>query len=146
MSMLAPDVRSTVNRTKQEMRKESDINVIVARARQGQAVTHVARNMPVFMDVSEVTDYKSALDMLRTTDAFFARLPARVRESFENDPAQFLDAVDTAEGRRKLEAAGLLPPIPQEVPVPQARNPDGTFASDANKDGVADRATPSGHT
>jgi len=115
MSMLEQDVQSSVSRVKQSFRDEVDINKIVARARSGQAVTHLAKNSPVFMDVSEVGDYKSALDMIRNADAFFAALPAKVREAFGNDPAEFLDAVDTVEGRAKFEAAGLIPPLPAPV-------------------------------
>lgn len=124
---------------KQSFRDEVDINQIVARARAGQAVAHVARGTPMYMDVSEVGDYKGALDMIRNADAFFQALPAKVRAEFANDPALFLDEVDTVEGRAKLEAAGLLPPIPKTVPV---RDASGRFAVDANKDGVADAATP----
>jgi len=124
MAMLEPKVESSVSRTKQSMRDEVDINVIVARARKGHAITHVARGMPAFMDVSEVGDYKSALDMLRAADAFFEALPAKVRESFDNDPAIFLDSVDTVEGRARLEKAGLIPPIPVAVPVPEGGLPD----------------------
>lgn len=128
--------------TKQSFREEVDINRIVARARQGQAVTHMARGTPLYIDVSEVGDYKGALDMVRNADAFFQQLPAKVRLEFENDPALFLDSVDTVEGRARLERAGLVPPIPVSVPVPQARNERGEFAKDSNKDGVADAATP----
>lgn len=129
------DPKANESRTKQSFRAEVDINQIVARARQGQAVTHVARNLPSYMDVSEVGDYKSALDMLRTTDAFFARLPAKVRMAFNNDPAEFLDGMDTVEGRAKLEAAGLVQKIPGHVdPANPAgmprRGPDGRFIED----------------
>lgn len=135
------DPKDWVSRTKQSFRAEVDINQIIARARQGQAVTHVARNLPSYMDVSEVGDYKSALDMLRSTDAFFAKLPAKVRFAFDNDPALFLDSMDTVEGRARLEAAGLVEPLPATVPVRGhahergfearvTRNADGTFAKE----------------
>jgi len=128
MSMLEPDVQSSVSRTKQSMREECDINCIVAKARKGQAIVHVNERMPSFMDVSEVGDYKSALDMLRRADAFFERLPAKVRKAFNNDPAEFLDISDTVDGRAKLEAAGLLPPIPVTVPVPVATGDEAPVA------------------
>lgn len=136
MSMLRPDVQSEVSRTKQSFRAESDINAIVAKAKAGGAVTHLARNVPTYKDVSEVGDYKGALDMLRRTDAFFAALPSKIRLGFDNDPAVFLDAMDTTEGRAKLEELGMIPKRPQ------ARSADGRFAGDANEDGVADAATP----
>lgn len=142
MMMDDPKVYSGVSRTKESFREEVDINRIVANARRGQAVTHLQKAQPMFTDVSEVGDYKSALDMIRNADAFFQMLPAKARAEFNNDPAEFLDAVDTVDGRARLEAAGLVPPIPVKVPVPQARNERGEFAKDSNKDGVADAATP----
>lgn len=123
MSMLAKKVESTLARTKQSFREEVDINNIVAKARKGQAITHVAKGVPRFIDVSEVTDYKSALDMLRNTDAFFQRLPSALRREFDNDPSVFLDAMDTDEGRAKLEALGA-PKIPAVVPVPPVVPPE----------------------
>lgn len=123
MSFITEPVRySNVGRTKQSMREECDINMIVAKARRGQAITHVRENAPTFMDVSEVSDYKGALDMIRNADRFFAHLPSKVRAEFGNDPAQFLDLVDTVEGRARLERAGLVPPV-KEAPAPVAPEP-----------------------
>jgi len=109
---------STVGRTKQSMREECDINKIVAKARQGGAVTHLARGVPSYADFSDVGDYKTAVDRLRAADEFFAELPSKVREAFRNDAGEFLEGMDTPEGRAVLEAAGLIPPIPVAVPVP----------------------------
>jgi len=122
MSMLEAVKYSGKSRTKPSFRDECDINKIVAKARSGHAVTHVRDAAPVFMDVSEVGDYKSALDMLRSTDRFFAGLPSGVRKAFDNDPAKFLDELDTTEGRAKLELAGLVPPT-KEAPTPPAPEP-----------------------
>lgn len=122
MFIVDPVVRSGVSRTKQSFREEVDINRIVAKARAGQAVTHLSKGVPTFMDVSEVGDYKGALDMLRNADAFFAALPSKVRAEFDNDPAVFLDSVDTVEGRARLERAGLVPPLPAP-PVPGGVTP-----------------------
>lgn len=116
MSMIVDPVKySTESKTKQSMQRECDINHIVAKANKGQAITHLAKGVPSFMDVSDVGDYKGALDMLRSADAFFGALPSKVRFAFDNDPAAFLDAVDTVDGRAKLEAAGLVPPAPAPV-------------------------------
>lgn len=139
--MLPKDFQSDVGRTKQSFRDEVDINQIVARARAGQAVTHLAGKVPQYMDVSDVGDYKSALDMLRSADRFFEGLPSRIRLGFDNDPAKFLDAMETPEGRGVLEELGLVPKLPKSVPV---RDAAGRFAVDEDGDGAADvnPATP----
>lgn len=135
MSVTPKVVQSMESMTKQSFRDECDINEIVRRGRQGAVVAHVARGVPSYMDVSEVGDYKSALDMLRSTDAFFQGLPAVVRKAFDNDPAEFLDAMDTDSGRLKLEELGLVPKRPEHVPV---RDAAGRFAVDEDGDGRAD--------
>lgn len=121
-----PVVYSDESMTKQSFREEVDINRIVARAREGQMVAHVARGVPSYLDVSDVGDYKGALDMIRKTDAWFARLPAKVREVFKNDASEFLDAMDTDVGRAKLVELGVLPPIPETVSVPPVAAPVAT--------------------
>lgn len=123
-----PSAYSGDSRTKQSFREEVDINVIVRRGRQGAVNAHLAKGMPRYMDVSEVGDYKGALDMLRSMDAYFGKLPAKVRAAFDNDPSLFLDSVETTDGRAKLEELGVIPKVPVSVAVPQPRNADGTFA------------------
>jgi len=119
MSFVADPVEySGEARTKQSMREECDINAIVAKARKGQAVSHLAKREPSYGDFSDVGDYKTALDRLRAADKYFLQLPARVRREFNNDPAEYLDALESGEGRERLERAGLVPPMPVVVPVP----------------------------
>lgn len=135
MSMLKVVFPRLPGRTKQSFREEVDINKIVARSRAGQIVSHVARGVPTYQDVSDVGDYKGALDMVRNADAFFQKLPAKVRAAFGNDPAAFLDATESNEGRAKLVELGLAKPIPSSVPV---RDAAGRFAVDKDGDGAAD--------
>lgn len=113
-----PQLRCGPGRTKQAMKAECDINNILKRYAKSGLLTHLAKGVPSFMDVSEVGDYRTALEHLRSTEAFFAGLPSKVRAAFNNDPAQFLDAVDTVEGRAKLEEIGVIPKK-EEAPVPE---------------------------
>lgn len=117
MSMMEVKSESMVSLTKQSMREECDINVIVARARKGQAITHLATRAPSYGDFSDVGDYKTAMDRLRQADLFFAGLSSRVREAFGNDAGEFLEASESPEGRAKLIAAGLVPAARLAAPV-----------------------------
>lgn len=110
--------------TKQEMRDECDINVIVARfgltGRMPQSV-----RLPSYGDFTGVLDFRSALEAVRSAESSFMELPAKVRERFANDPQRFLefcqDPANTDEARRLgllADEGGGLPPKPIVQPEP----------------------------
>lgn len=101
------DKDAFVGRTKQSMKDSCDIQAIVRRFEKTGLMDHVSRAMPQFLDVSEVSDYKSALDQVRTAEAYFMGLPAKVREVFDNDAVQFLAAYDGGLDEAQLKALGL---------------------------------------
>lgn len=88
--------------TVQAAKDECDINKIIARYVKTGLLSHMSKGVPRFVDVSEVGDYRSAIEHLRSSEEWFGRLPAEVRREFENDVAVFLDAMDTEEGRARL--------------------------------------------
>jgi phage internal scaffolding protein len=98
--------------TKQSHKDECDVNQILARYERTGVVTHLAKGIPQFADVSQIGDYHSALEQVRQADEFFMGLPAKVRSAFDNDPALLLDAVHDPAQRDKLEKLGLLEIIP----------------------------------
>lgn len=128
MSFMPKDVQSDVSRTKQSFRDEVDINQIVARGRSGAALTHLAKGVPRYMDVADVGDYKGALDMIRSMDGYFAGLPSKARAAFKNDPREFLEAMETQEGRDILVELGMIQEPKARGAAVQPRNADGTFA------------------
>lgn len=69
-----------------------------------------------FVDLSELTDYASAMRVVKASEHAFMQLPASARKAFKNDPAEWLDAVQGAdsdpEKKNALVEAGLIPPDP----------------------------------
>lgn len=122
-------------KTRQSMKDECDINRIVARYAQSGMVTHVARNSPQYVDVSEIVDFRSSLEYVRTVQEFFMKLPAKARARFQNDAAVYLDFMSNADNKAEAVALGLVAPEPaaavDEVPGPgvQGRGSDGRFTS-----------------
>lgn len=78
---------------KQAMKDECDINNIVSRFQRGEEITHVNEQAAVYADVSEVGDYREALENVRVVEGLFMQLSAEDRAMFNNDPAEYLDAV-----------------------------------------------------
>lgn len=94
--------------TRQEFKDECDINNIVARAGAGLVSLSVPA-APLFTDVSEVpSDYQECLEHLFNADEQFASLPAKVRERFENNPANLFDFLGNPENRDEAIKLGLI--------------------------------------
>lgn len=129
------------DRAIQSEKDSTDINSILRRYDATGMISHVARGVPTYMDVSEVGDYRTAMEHLRATESFFMGLPAKVREKFGNDPVEFIDAVSglqkhdveswLADEAAELEAKKPVVQVdlanPQGVP---RRGPDGRFIED----------------
>lgn len=102
------------SRTHQSFKKEVDINNIVKR--------HTDQRIPlpsaglVYADVSELTDYREALDNVTLVRKVFDRLPSSSRAYFDNDAAIFLDWSFENEAET-VDALMQGPPMPpQEAP------------------------------
>lgn len=110
MGMLSSDPRPVrvpgVSRTKQEFKDECDVNNIIRRFHKENLVRHLARGVPRYLDVSEIGDFRTAVDQVRAATEFFEGLPAKVRAKFENNPALFLDQAGRL-SREELRELGL---------------------------------------
>lgn len=82
------------SRTKQADMKSADINNIVARYKKTGELP-VVKRAPLFEEMNSL-DYKYSLDILTAAQQSFALLPAHVRNSFDNDPARLLHALDNS--------------------------------------------------
>ncbi len=97
----------TDGRTKQASKDECDVNLIMSKYTRTGLISHLALGMPKFADVSELTDYRSAVDNIRSVEAFFAGLPSAVRRHFENDPALLMERMEAGLSADDLKAIGL---------------------------------------
>lgn len=100
---------------RQSEAEECDINRIVAQfVKTGVGPAAVAEG--VFADVSEITDFRSALERMRGAEEAFMTLPPKVRFMFDNDALKFVEfAVDPA-NRDKMVELGLADAKPVKVP------------------------------
>lgn len=115
---------------------EADIQVIMRKFRQtGQL--QLRETDALFMDLTEFTDYKDAMDQLRIAERKFMSLPSKVREIFDHDVAEWLDAAHDPEKRDALVAAGFLEPEP--APAPSVAEP-GAEVQQASEEAAAGEA------
>ncbi len=105
-------------RTKQSMKDECDINLILARHEKTGLLTPVDTRPAMFVDVSGVGDYREAIENVRNAEDLFMQLPSKVRAKFDNDPAEFLDFCSSSENEEEMRDMGLLPPLEDLVVEP----------------------------
>lgn len=116
------DCSDSPSMTQQQFKESADINNILRQFDRTGLITHVAKGTPLYLDVSEMPDYRSALDHVRQVEGHFMTLPSEVRARFNNDAALYLDAMASAPDPLKaLEG----PEEPSPVPTP----PDAADAS-----------------
>ncbi len=114
-------IECTEKGAKQSMKAECDINNILKRYAKTGLLTPVNKRPPMFIDVSDVGDYRTAIENVRAAETEFMRLPAAIRARFGNDPAVFLDfAVDPA-NEQEMRDMGLLPALEEPEKEPKAK-------------------------
>jgi len=98
----------------QQFAEECDINTIVKRfGLTGELPNGVA--MPVSGDFSGVTDFHSAMNIVRQAQEAFMELPGDIRERFANDPSKVMAFLENPENRDEAIKLGLVAK-PAEVP------------------------------
>lgn len=96
---------------KQSFKDEVDVNNVVVRFK-ATGVLPGGKEEPRYLDVSEMPSYREAMQRLRDVDSFFAALPAKVRDEFDNDPAAFLEFVSDPANAEEAERYGVADSTP----------------------------------
>ena len=122
-----------VSLTRQADAKDADIKNIVTRWKE-TGVVMGARGTPSFGDFSGQVDYHEALTRVKTAEADFYDLPAKVRTLAENDPGKFLEMVRDPDQVDELVEAGLPESFADQVAdlVTQAVAAAGDVALEAS--------------
>lgn len=104
-------------RAQQQFKEECDINTIVKRfGLTGELPTNV--RMPVDGDFTTVTDFQSAMNLIRSAQEAFMEFPASVRDEFANDPARMVAFVSDPKNLDRARALGIARPAKVDPPPP----------------------------
>lgn len=103
--------------TRQSEKDACDVNQIVMRFERTGLLPQ-DRRAALYMDVSDVGDYRTALERVRAADTLFSQLPAKVRAEFGNDAAAFLDFCSDPGNRERMAELGLIEAKDQAPPPP----------------------------
>jgi len=117
--------------TKQSMRAETDINLIMSKYKKTGTVNFVNQNQGEYLDLPEI-DYHEALNMITESNRMFGEMPAHLRSKFKNDPGVFMDFIHDPKNIDEIYDLGLaqrpteLNPDPATPePAPAKETPPG---------------------
>jgi len=117
-------VISGLSMTKQSMRDECDINVIMRGFERTGLATHVNERQGEYGDFSRGFDFHDAMNRVRGATEMFMTLPSKIRANFRHDPGYFLEFVsDPANAQAMVDMGLKKAPVPAAVspaPVPNA--------------------------
>lgn len=103
--------------TKESVDVETDLNVIVEKARRGVPM-NVNTREPFYGDVSQIPDYATAMQIVIDVGKQFMTLPAKIRERFDNDPEKMLAFLSDERNRKEAEELGMLKAKPETSDTP----------------------------
>jgi len=118
-------------RTKQSSKKECDINYIMAQFQKNKKLPDLITKIAQYGDVSNIPDYRDAVEIVMRGQETFDMLPAMLKTRFNQDPAQFLDFVLNPDNKAEMVKLGLaekpaktdpgvaVPPVPAAPGSPQ---------------------------
>lgn len=113
----------TINKSKsltqQSDREFSELKQILSKYEMTGVMEHL-RNVDLeFRDITTFTDYHEAMREAERAKVAFMELPSKVREAFEHDHGQWLDAAE--DGLSEAQTARLIKsgylPAPEPAPV-----------------------------
>lgn len=119
------------SRTKQEFKRECDINTILKQYSTTGMLTHVSARAAagMYTDLPDAVDFQDSLHQVEAARQAFMSLPAKLRDRFGNEPAEFLAFCQDPANQAELLELGLAttspnPPAPEPpAPAPQEEKP-----------------------
>lgn len=96
----------------QQFAEECDINTIVRRfGLTGELPDEYA--VPVSGDFTDVVDFQTAMQAVRTANESFMRMPGELRARFNNDPQRLMDFVEDGRNLDEARKLGLALAAPE---------------------------------
>lgn len=100
--------------TKQEFIAECDINNIIKQYSETGMLNHVNARAQAgaYTDLPDAYDFQESLETVMAAETAFMTLPSKLRERFNNEPAEFLAFCSDEANLPELRKLGLANPEP----------------------------------
>ncbi|WNK12576.1 MAG: internal scaffolding protein [Microvirus sp.] len=99
---------------RQEFADECDINILMASYEKTGVLNHYNNNPPQYLDVSDIPDLATAIQIVDHAKTAFMTLNAETRRQFDNDPVKFVAFAENPANIDKMREWKLAPPAPVE--------------------------------
>lgn len=126
------DISTGPGLTKQAFADEVNINKIVAGFEKTGMVNHLNSREPFYGDVSEISQYQDALNIVKEADELFMGMDAKVRERFANDPVKMIEFLQDSANLDEALKLGMVVKRPEVVipaPIVPVIDPNAVRAS-----------------
>jgi len=137
-----PEDPKSISRTKQEFRKEADINNIMAKYLKTGTIEHINRRKPIYADITNLGDFQENMNMIAEAKAEFASLPAKVRDRFQNDPHRLIQFLEDELNHAEAIQLGLMEPKKVEAVVSETGATGDTNNSGSGAPGAESASAP----
>lgn len=118
------EITTPPSMTKQEFVRECDINNVIKQYKAHGMVSHINAKAAqgAYQDLPDSVDFQESLHTIMVAEKAFMTLPAKIRDRFGQDPAEFLAFLSNPENAEEARKLGILkpaeaPPPPVEVKV-----------------------------
>lgn len=104
-------------RTKQSMKDECDINLILKRYQATGVISHVSSKQPIFADVSNFDTYDKCLAYINKAEDAFNALPSELRLKLDNNPQNLVSFIKDPKNYDDCIRLGIFnKPVKESVP------------------------------
>lgn len=106
--------------TKQEFVRECDINNVIKQYKTHGMLNHVNAKAAqgAYTDLPDSVDFQESLHTIMVAENAFMTLPAKIRDRFGQDPAEFLAFLGNPENADEARKLGILKPEePPAAPI-----------------------------
>lgn len=115
--------------TKQEFVGECDVNNVIKQYKAHGMLTHVNAKAAqgAYQDLPDSVDFQESLHTIMVAENAFMSLPAKIRDRFGQDPAEFLAFLSNPENEDEARKLGILKPLeaaPPPIKVEIANPPE----------------------
>ena len=93
--------------TEQSHEKKCNINNIMARYRKTGELP-LSRKSPLFGNFVGASDFQESVNIILKANEDFAKLPARIRNRFDNDPAELVQFISDPENLEEAIELGII--------------------------------------